>query len=161
HWLKPAEDAVANVIRQGKRSVADPGGKGLDQVGRDRAINHPAVDDLQKDQKGQCNDIRVDSFMCGNLLTTGIETKRREGNCAGHFVASRCYPNHVIARGMLYAFVDRNVGESGKKATCHHQFLASDFVGESAEKNKKRRASNERRSHYDVSRARVDLQYGL
>ena len=62
---------------------------------------------------------------------------------------------------MLYGLVNWYVSQCSEQTTGHHQFLSPDFVGERAEEDQKWRADDERSSHYDVSRARIDLEYGL
>src|SRR3954454_25343769 len=80
-----AEPAVAEVVWEGERGVADPGRERLDQERRDRTVDHRHVDHLNENQSDQNRHVRI-VWIAGVISHRVIDRKVRErgDEIAGH-----------------------------------------------------------------------------
>jgi hypothetical protein len=143
HGKESAKDAVAEVIGQGDRGVADPGGECFDKVSGDGAIDHAGEDVLETDQHDQQRQVGMAGLRSGDEgVAGGFARERSETGFGGDGIFGGGYGDDVVAGGLLHCPVDGIYANQAKEHPGKHHFLSADAVGERSEEHEGRRSDH-------------------
>src|SRR5439155_6385245 len=141
-----AELAVAEVIGQRHRGVADLSREQLDQECGDRAIDHRYVDHLDENEQDQQDDIGARRLHHGQNFTGRI----------GGGAVLRERPGRRVHR-----YIDRDVGDGGDQTASHHNLFPADPIRERAEEEEEGCSYHQRNGDDDIGGDVVDLEDSL